>query len=101
MKCCDITMGVKRRSVAAHFNLQIARAMAGVEWSDEGKHSIDDRVATGQHGEAQSSFLAGRPKIENAIFSKSRGEHFWIIVIETESVTMQCIADLVTVAEKL
>ena len=53
------------------------------------------------HGEAQSCFLAGWPKIEDAIFSKSRGEHFWIIVIETESVTMQCIADLVTVAEKL
>ena len=84
--------------IAADFDLEIARGVTGVEWTEKRKKSIHDGLAAGQLWEVDPDLPAGRPEIENAVFRKRRRKRICISMVETESVAMHGIRNLIPVA---
>ena len=84
--------------IAADFDLKIAGGVTGVEPTDKRKKRREDGLAAGQLGEVDSDLPAGGPEIENAVFRKRRRKRICITMVETESVAMHGIRNLIPVA---
>ena len=75
--------------------------MTGIERTEKWNQRIKDCLAAVQSWKIESEFLAGRSKIQNAIFGQRRGQRIGIAVIEAERIAMQCVRNFVTVGGKL
>jgi hypothetical protein len=75
--------------------------VGGIERTEERNESINDRLPAVQDRKIELKFAPGGPEIEYAIFHESRSQRIRIPVVESESVTMQSVRNLISVASLL
>ena len=67
--------------------------MTGIERTDQSKNRVQDNVATNEYWKIDLEFSSRRPEIEPAILRQCGGQRIGIAVVETKSVTMQCVGN--------
>lgn len=83
--------------IVTDFDLEIAGGVAGVERAEKWNQRIHDSLTAVQLREVDPELPARGPEIENAIFRKDRRQRIGIAVVETKSVSMQRVSNLVAV----
>ncbi len=94
-------IGVQRGGVAAHFDLDVAGRVAGIERPEHWQEGLQECVASIQDGEVQAEFRACGCEIEDAVFGDGGAERIRITVVEAEPVAIKRIGDLEAVVSEL
>src|SRR5207249_9618052 len=94
-------VGIQCGGIVADLDLEIADRVTGVERAEEWNKSIHDCFAATQFWKIDPKFYPRRPEIENAIFRKCRCQRIGVAVVEAESVPVQRVRNLVSVAGQL
>ena len=67
-------IGIKFGRVAVDLDLEITRAMSGIERTKKRQQRIQDRLATSEPGKINPELSSRRPEIQHRILSKGRGQ---------------------------
>src|SRR5207248_9352026 len=94
-------VGIQRSCIPDDLDLEIAHAVTGIERTDQWKNPIQNGVATSQQWKIDLKFSSRRPEIEPAILRQCGGQRIDIAVVQTKSVTMQCVGNFKSIVSQL